>query len=133
MYTYLKPVETKNELLTHTQIVDMVRDKYDICSRQNSKSSAPKGLISDLLYIFNDEANRVFYTCYDSFNNNIKRIFTGIDSVEAVFDKIDTLLNKKTAIYVRTKTKDHLLTHAGVLITPEMRKTAPIINIYDLI
>ena len=82
MYTYLKSVNTEKELLTHTQIVDIVREKYDICSKKNNNTSgAPKYFISDLLAIFNDECDRVFYTYYGSTGYYIKRIFTGIDSI----------------------------------------------------
>ena len=131
---YLREHPTEKELLTHTQIVDIVREKYDICSKKNNNTSgAPKFFISDLLAIFNDECDRVFYTYYGSTGYYIKRIFTGIDSIEAVFDKIDKLLNDNAAIYVITKNNDYLLTRSAVRITNEIRKNAPQIDIYDLI
>ena len=134
MYTYLKLVDIEKELLTHTQIVDIVRDKYDICSKKNNpKPAVPEHLISDLLQIFNDECNHVFYTNYKSSNYNIRRIFTGVDRVKAVFDKIDKLLNENTAINVVTKNNEYLLTRATVQITPEIRKSTPQIDIYNLI
>jgi len=74
-----------------------------------------------------------FYTNYKSSSYNIRRIFTGVDRVKAVFDKIDKLLNENTAINVVTKNNDYLLTRATVQITPEIRKSAPQIDIYDLI
>ena len=135
LHVYLfKSVNTEKELLTHTQIVDIVREKYDICSKKNNNTSgAPKFFISDLLAIFNDECDRVFYTYYGSTGYCIKRIFTGIDSIEAVFDKIDKLLNDNAAIYVITKNNDYLLTRSAVRISNEIRKNAPQIDIYDLI
>ena len=132
MYTYLKPVTSSENLLTLAQVMDLLRDKYDICSKGSGNTPAmPKKLIRELLSILNDEAGNVLYRYQSQYM--VQRVFTDTDKVEVVFQKLDCLLDENTAPVIEFNGNDYLITRAAVKFTPELRENSPHIDIHDLI
>ena len=132
MYTYLKPVDSSENLLTLAQIMDLLRDKYDICSKGSGNTPAmPKKLIRELLSILNDEAGNVLYRYQSQYM--VQRVFTDADKVEAVLQKLDCLLDENTALVIEFNGNEYLITRAAVEYTQELKETSPHIGIHDLI
>ena len=132
MYTYLKPVTSSENLLTDSQVMDLLRDKYDICSKGSGNTPAmPKKFIRELLSVLNDEAGNVFYKCVTPYM--VQRVFTDTAKVEAVFQKLDCLLEENTSLVIDFNDTDYLITRAAVKFTPELRENSPHIDIHDLI
>ena len=134
MYTYLKPVTSSENLLTDAQVMDLLRDKYDICSKGSGNTPAmPRKFIRELLSVLNDEAGNVFYKYQNQNHYMVQRVFTATDKVEAVFQKLDCLLDENTALVIDFNDTDYLITRAAVKFTPELRENSPHIDIHDLI
>ena len=132
MYTYLKPVDSSENLLTLAQVMDLLRDKYDICSKGSGNTPAmPKKLIRELLSILNDEAGNVLYRYQSQYM--VQRVFTDADKVEAVLQKLDCLLDENTALVIEFNGDEYLITRAAVEYTQELKETSPHIGIHDLI
>ena len=132
MYTYLKPVDSSENLLTLAQVMDLLRDKYDICSKGSGNTPAmPKKLIRELLSILNDEAGNVLYRYQSQYM--VQRVFTDADKVEAVLHKLDCLLDENTALVIEFNGNEYLITRAAVEYTQELKETSPHIGIHDLI
>ena len=132
MYTYLKPVDSSENLLTLAQVMDLLRDKYDICSKGSGNTPAmPKKLIRELLSILNDEAGNVLYRYQSQYM--VQRVFTDADKVEAVLQKLDCLLDENTALVIEFSGNEYLITRAAVEYTQELKETSPHIGIHDLI
>ena len=132
MYTYLKPVDSSENLLTLAQVMDLLRDKYDICSKGSGNTPAmPKKLIRELLSILNDEAGNVLYRYQSQYM--VQRVFTDADKVEAVLQKLDCLLDENTALVIEFNGNESLITRAAVEYTQELKETSPHIGIHDLI
>ena len=132
MYTYLKPVDSSENLLTLAQVMDLLRDKYDICSKGSGNTPAmPKKFIRELLSVLNDEAGNVFYKCVTPYM--VQRVFADTAKVEAVFQKLDRLLKENTSLVIDFNDTDYLITRAAVKFTPELRENSPHIDIHDLI
>lgn len=132
MYTYLKPVDSSENLLTLAQVMDLLRDKYDICSKGSGNTPAmPKKLIRELLSILNDEAGNVLYRYQSQYM--VQRVFTDADKVEAVLQKLDCLLDENTALVIEFNGNEYLITRAAVEYTQELKETSPHIGIHDLI
>lgn len=132
MYTYLKPVDSSENLLTLAQVMDLLRDKYDICSKGSGNTPAmPKKIIRELLSILNDEAGNVLYRYQSQYM--VQRVFTDADKVEAVLQKLDCLLDENTALVIEFNGNEYLITRAAVEYTQELKETSPHIGIHDLI
>ena len=132
MYTYLKPVDSSENLLTLAQVMDLLRDKDDICSKGSGNTPAmPKKLIRELLSILNDEAGNVLYRYQSQYM--VQRVFTDADKVEAVLQKLDCLLDENTALVIEFNGNEYLITRAAVEYTQELKETSPHIGIHDLI
>ena len=132
MCTYLKPVDSSENLLTLAQVMDLLRDKYDICSKGSGNTPAmPKKLIRELLSILNDEAGNVLYRYQSQYM--VQRVFTDADKVEAVLQKLDCLLDENTALVIEFNGNEYLITRAAVEYTQELKETSPHIGIHDLI
>ena len=132
MYTYLKPVTSSENLLTDAQVMELLRDKFDICSNSSSNAPAmPRKLIRELLSILNDEAGNVLYRYQSQYM--VQRVFADTDKVEAVFQKLDCLLEENTSLVIDFNDTDYLITRAAVKFTPELRENSPHIDIHDLI
>ena len=132
MYTYLKPVDSSENLLTLAQVMDLLRDKYDICSKGSGNTPAmPKKLIRELLSILNDEAGNVLYRYQSQYM--VQRVFTDADKVEAVLQKLDCLLDENTALVIEFNGNEYLITRAAVEYTQELKENSPHIGIHDLI
>ena len=132
MYTYLKPVDSSENLLTLAQVMDLLRDKYDICSKGSGNTPAmPKKLIREFLSILNDEAGNVLYRYQSQYM--VQRVFTDADKVEAVLQKLDCLLDENTALVIGFNGNEYLITRAAVEYTQELKETSPHIGIHDLI
>lgn len=63
----------------------------------------------------------------------IQRVFADTDKVEAVFQKLDCLLEENTSLVIDFNDTDYLITRAAVKFTPELRENSPHIDIHDLI
>ena len=132
MYTYLNPVTSSENLLTDAQVMELLRDKFDICSNSSSNAPAmPRKLIRELLSILNDEAGNVLYRYQSQYM--VQRVFADTDKVEAVFQKLDCLLEENTSLVIDFNDTDYLITRAAVKFTPELRENSPHIDIHDLI
>ena len=132
MYTYLILVDSSENLLTLAQVMDLLRDKYDICSKGSGNTPAmPKKLIRELLSILNDEAGNVLYRYQSQYM--VQRVFTDADKVEAVLQKLDCLLDENTALVIEFNGNEYLITRAAVEYTQELKETSPHIGIHDLI
>lgn len=132
MYTFLKPVISSENLLTDAQVMELLRDKFDICSNSSSNAPAmPKKFIRELLSVLNDEAGNVFYKCVTSYM--VQRVFADTDKVETVFQKLDCLLEENTSLVIDFNDTDYLITRAAVKFTPKLRESSPHIDIRDLI
>ena len=132
MHTYLKAVTSSENLLTDAQVMELLQDKYDICSKSFANAPAmPKKFIRELLSVLNDETGNVFYKCKSPYM--VQRVFTNTDKVETVFQKLDCLLEENTALVIDFNDTDYLITRAAVKFTPELRENSPHIDIHDLI